>query len=268
MKYYFHTSLILCAFLFPLSLYGQDSAQIIKDELKKEKRFVHPHSKFITVSGGLGFTSTLIKSNSDFVSNGMLLMNNTYLPSIMYEHGLKNGFFMEFGYDYVGNGVSYRTIIRDSKNMSYTSITHMHNLVIGGLYRIKLKNNFNLLNIHSGLVLGVSNKTKLQTPFSNKSLYFDSSDNYYNSVTQNIEYFNPFSIGIYFGISKDIRLSEEVFIFIRCTGRTGFNTQFSGTFVTDTDKNEVSTFKVRGDNLLVTLGLKILLNKKYLENGM
>ncbi|HZH86420.1 MAG TPA: hypothetical protein VFD77_03820 [Brumimicrobium sp.] len=263
--------------LFSSSLFSQTTEEIkqAKKQERIEKRFIHPQSKYISVSAGFGFTSTHIKDPNDFLMEGLLMTNNTYFFNVMYEHGIKNNFFAELAYNYIGQGMSMGRDMGDENTWTnYTNLYHNHEFQLGAGYRVINSNNFNFINLHAGIFIGFSNtkKSELPIPVGESPTYtiYESHTNHNYQIVRTIDSYSRLSIGPYLGVSKDIRLSEHVRLFIKYVHRFGLNANLKGTMVLSSDEmsfNDAATFKVRGGGAFVSGGLKIyLFNRKLIYN--
>jgi len=236
---------------------------------KKERRFIHEKSKYISFSNGFGFTSIRVKDPNNFLNQGLQMQNTTFVPNIMYEHGIANSFFAELGYSSIWQGVFYSRIINDIGFSSYSRLYRNHNIQFGGGYRIINKNNFHFFNLHGGVFIGFSNKKITNLPINYGSENVDPVSNYPFTITTKINNFSPISFGTYLGISKELRLSKDVRFFVKYIQQFGFKNTMSGTFELASDQinfvNEPVTFKISGGGAFVTGGLKILLFKKQLK---
>src|SRR5690554_1749412 len=242
--------------LFSFSIFSQNSEEVkqAKKLERIEKRFIHPQSKYISVSGGIGFTSTHIKDPNDFLMDGLLMTNNTYFLNVMYEHGIRNNFFAEVGYNYIGQGMSMGRDMGDDNTWTrYDKLYHNHDLQFGAGYRMINSNNFNFINLHAGLFIGFSNTKKSELPIqvgdSPTYTIYESNTNYNYQIVRIIDSYSRVSFGPYVGVSKDIRLSHNVRIFVKYVHRFGLNANLKGTMsLTSNDMtfNDVATYKVRG----------------------
>lgn len=266
-KRLFNIILLGCCFT---SLYAQidNNKSQIKQE-RVEKRFIHPESKYLSISAGWGFTSTHIKDPNNFLNQGMIMQNNTFIPNLIYEHGFKNYFFVEFGYYYIGQGISVERMADGVGQSFYSGIYGSHDFHGGIGYRVIIRNNYHLFNLHAGAFIGLASKRLVDLPITTIYNRIDPITNLSYTNTTNITGFHPLSYGPYLGISKEIRLSQDVRFFVKYFQRFGMNTIMTGTFQLNSDEidfdNNLATFKVRGGGAFITGGLKILLFKNKLD---
>lgn len=275
MKNLLHTLFIVLVFSFALFSQNSNDIKETKKEKRIEKRFIHPQSKYISVSGGIGFTSTHIKDPNNFLMEGLLMTNNTYFLNVMYEHGIRNNFFAEVGYNYIGQGMSMgRDMGDDNTWTTYDKLYHNHDFQFGAGYRVINSNNFNFINLHAGLFIGFSNTKKSELPIqvgdSPTYTIYESHTNYNYQIVRRIDSYSRVSFGPYVGVSKDIRLSHNVRIFVKYVHRFGLNANLKGTMVLTSDEmtfDDVATFKVRGGGAFISAGLKIFLfNRNLIYN--
>lgn len=262
---------VIFSWSFPtiFSQKGENDASLKKKQ-RIEKRYIHPKSKYLSISGGWGFTSTHVKGPSGFLNQGLIMQNNTYLPNIMYEHGLKSYFFAEIGYSYIGQGISNKRMVDGVGGGSYSKFYSNHDVQLGIGYRVINKNNYHFLNAHAGLFVGFANEQLENLPMTSNHTRIDHTTNSEYLLTRSITNFHPVSFGPYLGVSKELRLSKDVRFFVKYVQRFGLNATMSGTFELSSDEidfdNDISSFKVRGGGAFITGGLKILLFKKKLED--
>jgi hypothetical protein len=131
---------------------NQVDSKAAKKLLKKENRFIDTKSSFLNISGGMGFGGTKVHSDP----NGSLenYAYPTFLPRISFEKGIKNNIYWELGvHSQLFYDVTKFAVAKYSSSGS--GVFYAVQLSGGGLYRWILKNNYNVINIHAGLTLGV-----------------------------------------------------------------------------------------------------------------
>lgn len=260
MKYNFKLVII-----FGLLLVSNHVISQIDEDLKIEKRFIHPRSKYLTFSAGWGFTSILVKDPNHFLTEGVLMQNNTYLPQLMYEHGIANNFFGELGYSFIHQGVFYGRKLDVKSFSSYYRFFGNHTIQIGIGYRVITKNNLHFFNIHGGIFAGIANRKINNLPIEYSVDRLDFFTNYKYTTLMRLNDFNSLAFGAYLGISKEIRLSKDVRFFLKGIQLFGMRSILSGTIELSSDEidfiNEPASFEVRSGGFLLTAGLKIQLFK-------
>ena len=260
-------TLILAPFVYSQAI---DSAKKIIKNNKVEQRFIHPKSKYISISAGFGFTSTHVEDPNNFLNNGLIMQNNTYFPSVMYEHGIENNFFVELGYSYIGQGISYRRKIDEVGSFSYSGFYSNHDFQLGAGFRVINSKNYHFLNLHAGMFIGLANDRLVELPVDYTYNKTDPITDLNYTLTTSITHFSPITFGPYIGASKEIRLSEDLRFFVKYTHRIGLNSIMSGTFVLNSDDmnfNHDATFNVRGGGAFISAGLKVLLFKNKLNKN-
>ena len=89
-------------------------------------------------------------------------------------------------------------------------------------------------------------------------------------IQYTLDSYSPISLGAYLGISKEIRLSEEIRFFVKYIHRFGFLPTSKGTYVMKSDDVTIkhdTSFIVRGGGGFISGGLKfILFNNKVIYN--
>jgi hypothetical protein len=249
---------------------GQETNDI-KTRQRIEKRFIHPESKYITISGGWAFTSTYTNDPNSFLKTGLVMMNNHIFPNVRYEHSIGENTFLETSYEFGKVGINMgRKMTEEISWDKYSRFSKDHNnhiLQIGCGYRIIGKNKFHFLNLHTGLFFGVSNKTQsdIQSFLNHSATYIveEPETGLSYQIERNIESYSRYSFGAYLGASHEIRLSDRLRFVIRYTHRFGLNPILSGKYVFSDNLNLDSdaTFDVRGGGAFISGGLKILLSK-------
>ena len=235
---------------------------------KKEKRYIHPKSKYLSFSFGFGFTSTVVTDPNNFLDQGVLMSNSAYIPNIMYEHGVTSNFFAEIGYSFIRQGISYSRIVENVGGFSsYSSNYHNHDVQIGTGYRVINQNNLHFINLHAGFFFGFANAKLTDLPFQYGNNRTDIVSGLPYSIGVSINGFKAISFGPYLGVSKELWLSKDVRFFMKYIQRFGLITTMSGDFVLTSNEiefvEEPATFAVRGGGAFITLGLKIsLFNSK------
>lgn len=266
------TALLILFKAFSLSGIFAQSEGFFDEKVQQriQKRFIHSKSKYLAISAGIGFTATHIQDPNGFLTEGALMENNTYMPNIMYEQGLANGFFVEAGYSYIGMGIGHKRSVGELSSSFYSEKFKNHDLQFGIGYRVINQRNYHYFNVHAGLFVGFANEKLEGLPITSTYMDFDPATNEAYSISRQITDFRPYSLGPYIGLSKELRLTKGFSFFIKYTHRFGLINTMSGTMHLQSDEivfhDDPATFQVRGSGAFVTGGLKILLNKKALEH--
>jgi len=237
---------------------------------KKEQRFIHPKSKYLSFSLGLGFTSIVVSDPNNFLTQGIQMQNNVKFPDISYEQGIRSNVFFETGYSYYQQGVFFGRKVNDISFSSYYLSHFNHYLNVGSGYRLISKNNLHFLNIHGGFFIGIS-KNKINDLVDGFHVsMIDEVTNLPFSIVSTQTSYSRLSLGAYLGISKEFRLSQDVRLFVKYIQRFGLKTTIGGEFILSSNEidfiNEPATYKVLGGGgAFLSLGLKIQLFKNKLK---
>lgn len=265
MKAKFNILIILLLFHLVIIVGSIVCAQ--EKKTKAEKRFIHPKSKYIAVSGGWAFTASHINDPQRFLDNGPIMQNDGLFPNIMYEQGIQNDFFAEMGYSFIPQGLSIKQTLGESSGSSTFILHDNHDLQIGGGYRLILKNNFHLCNFHGGLFLGYTMNHVGSSSWGVYTVNDIETHKKYKFV-YHIDDYSKFAIGPYLGISKELRLSDDVRFFFKYTQRFGLVSQASGRIALSSEEfplNHDAFFNLRGGGAYLAFGFKVLLFKKKLS---
>jgi hypothetical protein len=218
--------------------------------IKKENRFIDSKSTFISFAGGLGIGMNLIESDP-----GATLMKSgfaSFLPRISIEKGLKNNFYGEIGFH-------SQTFWDVSKFNVYEygssggNAFYAYQLSVGGLYRWTLKNNYNVLNFHSGFSIGYHNARNLENGLSSWGSGGVSSGTIGNEVFH-IEYNSQSRIksnilaSCYLGVSKDFRIVNNFYFTMNYRQQFGLI------------KASEATYNYSGLNVPTTQGARMKIN--------
>lgn len=237
--------------------------------VKEKKRFIHPKARYLTFSGGFGFTSTWINDPNRFLQKGLNTDNNTYIPQVSYEHGLKKDVFAEIGLAFIGHGLTYKRMIDGNGSSTYLGFYNHLDLQSGLGYRFFLMNNLIHFNLHGGMFLGFALPNDISFPID----YLYQKKDPITEINYNIRIQSDFNrrlaFGSYLGVSKEFRLSHDVRFFVKYVYRIGWRPILRGTFTLSSDefdfKDDAAFFSVSGGGSFITSGLKIQIMKKKLK---
>jgi len=262
--------------LFPLAAQEQNEKSTTKKEQRIEKRYLHPKSKFVSFSGGFGFSSSYTKDPNNFLESGLGMRNNYYFPNLSYEHGIGRQLFLETAYEFGKISLSMGRTYAEQKSWSETTrflnSHNLHNLQLGAGYRMIGKNNFHFVNFHGGLFFGISNRDKTDLAFllsGTANIQVTEEDPFLQyQIVRSVQSYSRFAFGPHLGVSKEFRLSKDIRLFVKYTQRFGLNSIFRGTYSFSDNLNlpDDATFKVTGGGGFLSFGLKILLFKKKMKN--
>jgi hypothetical protein len=191
-----------------------------KTEYKKNKRFIHPKSIFVSLTTGIGAMKSYAEDPNGFIRDSY---GQSISTRLMVEKGLKNNFFLEAGYQFIEYYGSLKF-----KDLSMTTSSNdffTHQLNMGAGYRvIGKKKNYHYFNIHSGLSIGFIPEKKGATATGGGSMSFGTITDYYElSYSYETEILSSVLIAPYIGLSKDFCLSERLFITLMYRYQYGLN---------------------------------------------
>ncbi len=260
--------LIKIFLIAPLVALGQEYDSTMSLSQKKMlKRFIHPKTRYFVASAGSAHLSTVIDDRTNTFKNGNNQIGSSSVFSVAYEHGIKNNYFLEFAYLNFETGIKLISAGFESGNYwgNYAGLTRFHQLNLGSGYRIIDHKNRHWASIHAGLLFGFQNSIE-EDQFENGT-YTHTDD-----VSGNITRFlfsntttNQLSLGSYIGVSKDIRLSEDVRLFVKYMQQLGFRSVFSGEVFSSFNGSPIvsdTAYKTRNSGGMLLAGLRIQMFKK------
>jgi len=221
------------------------SRKVAKKINKKQSRYIDPKSIFLNFSGGLGIGGTKVSSDP----NGILENGGyaSFLPRISVEKGIKNNFYGEIGL--------HSQLFWDVSKFSYnkygssgSGAFYAVQASFGGVYRWILRNNYNVINIHSGISLGFQPEKNGSNGL--VSWGSGSENGTFNGDTINFNYSQESTIksnllaSVYLGFSKDFRIVNNFYFTLN------YRQQF-GLF-----KVYESIYDYEGTNIPATVGAK------------
>lgn len=184
----------------------------IKDAEKQvsiKKRAYDPESYFISFFGGLGYGMN--KSDNDYFLNKSW---PSFSGRVTLEKGFANKFFVESGL----HGMEYYSTlgIKGHYFSSNSNAALPIFISLGGGYRFITKERFKLLNLHSGISVGIHDRPKGIA--SSSSMGVTNEPGYVSKY--NLNYHNIF-LNLYLGGSKDFKLTNRLFISIQYRHQIG-----------------------------------------------
>lgn len=229
-----------------------------KKQHKFEKRAINPKSQFISLGFGVGITINKFTPKRDpFYSSPF----GTHLGKISYEQGWKNNLFFEA--DYHGFNLNEGTLLRFNHgdysfaSTSDSELSFGHFLSAGMNYKIqRKKTNFQLFNVHAGIGLGAQFYSKGSLGGGSGSLTIENQEKYnYTSSSEVTGYLMPI---VYTGISKDIRITQNLLFSLAYRYQFGLNTIYQTGYLISIEgaPHKSVTGKIDGTASLITFGLK------------
>lgn len=217
--------------------------------IKKENRFIDEKSTFLDFSGGLGIGVNLVESDP-----GKTLMRAGYasfLPRISVEKGIGKNFYGEIGF----HSQLFWEVSKFNVNTGGSGGTdafYAYQLSFGGAYRFILKNNYNVINIHSGFSLGYHREKNNENGMiswgggsisgTNGSNSYDLIYNSESRIKSNVLF------SYYLGFSKDFRMVNNFYFTINYRRQFGFI------------KASETIYDYAGSTIPITLGAKTYIN--------
>lgn len=213
--------------------------------LKKVSRFIDPKSSFLNISGGVGFGSTKVHSDPNGnLANGAY---SSFLPRISFEKGIKNNFYWEIGV----HSQLFWDVTKfnfDKFSSSGSGVFYAVQFSGGGLYRWILKNNYNVLNIHSGFTIGFHGEKNSEDGI--HSFGSGTISGIYNDIPISYSFAQVSSVqsnvlsSCYVGLSKDFRIVNNFYLTLNYRRQFGFYKVYE------------STYNYSGSNIPTTTGAK------------
>jgi len=247
-----------------LQTLNQVDLKTAKKLLRKENQYIDPKSSFLAISGGMGVGGTKIESDP----NGYLQKYGypSFLPRISFEKGIKNNIYWELGvHSQLFWDVTKFSVSKYSSSGS--GVFYAVQLSGGGVYRWILKNNYNILNIHSGLTLGFHGSSNDEN-----GIYSWGSGGMNGSINGNTVSYNYTSVSsiksnvltsLYLGLSKDFRIVNNFYFTLNYRQQFGLykvyesTYNYSGSSVPTTTGSKT---KITGSSKDFQIGFKIKLN--------
>lgn len=228
-----------------------------KQALRSKKRFVDPSAGFLSVYSGFALAQTRF-SDPNHIYSMSTFPATTFMLS--FEKGIGKNFFLE--------GVYHTHQYMAGPNPGwgltsgwYFSTINMHNISMGGGFRLCHDQHIPLLSFHAGLFSGFH--------FSEKGMLGEGSitnileqtgdtifhETYEATVKSNV------GAGLYTALSKDIRISNRLYLSAKARYQWGFVEQFGLTvdylFAGKHDASGVAIGSFRNTSYYAMLGLKL-----------
>jgi len=148
---------------------------------------------------------------------------------INYQYTLPKNFFVESGFQYLKYWTNFRTdkwIAGFNDNLSGFSTLSFS---IGSGFRFVGENNLRFFDVHAGFTLGITdNKIGSGQSFSNSFPYQDGNGNIgVMNYAWQYRIISRHSFGFYFGFSKDIRITKNLYVTARYHYQFGKNSELT-----------------------------------------
>lgn len=186
---------------------------------------------------------------------------------INYQYTLDPSFYLKAGYKFQLYHFGYQADWYLGIGSDAWSIYNVNSFDLGGGYRIKATNGLRLIDVHAGLNLGIASQPK------GYEWYFEDSRNYEDlsgnqgvfNVRYSYEMMHQVNWGWYLGFSKDIRITENLFL----TARYHRYFDVGRNFSQHTINYSISTIGVQHETYgrMSTRGETFALGLKWLFDG-
>jgi len=235
-----------------------------KLEFKKNKRYIHPKSLFVSVLGGIGYAKNYADDPNNMIQDDL---GEALSGRIMVEKGFKKNFFFEAGYQLFEYTSAFTLRNHSASFSSNDYFTHQFNLGAG--YRvIGSRKNYHYFNLHAGLSVGFIPLRKGQTAavVEEGGLSIGTNLSSYTFMySTETEILSSFIIAPYVGISKDFRITESMFITLLYRYQHGLS-NISKREITYQDSDQYTTPQtansyMNGTEHSIQLGLKFKIGK-------
>jgi hypothetical protein len=186
---------------------------------------------------------------------------------INYQFTLPHHFFVESGFKYLKHWTYFRTNEWVAKHYYNISGFSTLSFSLGTGYRIVGDNNLRFFDLHTGFTLGIAdNPIGNGDAFSNAIEYIDNNGQAgVLSYAWQYQIISKYSLGFYLGVSKDIRLTKNLYATARYHYQFGKNSQLTEHQISY-DVPTLNLYNtVRGGNSakgqMIAIGLRWLFDK-------
>lgn len=244
----FIAAFVVC-FVFNNFLFCQESKdtlqriQMSKTELKAKKREIEKNKHLISFYAVNNQYPLIIKDPSLLLANeiskgfppafGRSLGGTVDALFINYQYTLPKNFFVESGFQYLKYWTNFRTdewIVKAYDNLSGFSTLSFS---FGGGYRLVGEHNLRFFDVHAGFTMGITdNKIGSGQSFSGSLPYQDGNGN--SGVLEyawQYKIISRTSFGFYLGVSKDIRITKNLYATARYHFQLGKNSKLTEHFI-------------------------------------
>lgn len=226
--------LLFTSFVVTSSVFTQnDTTRQVK---RYEKRIIHPnrHIFSLIVTNNqypliLRNQSALLQQNFTRGFDTFTLLDALY---INYQYSLNRNFFIESGFKYFKYYYGYEAnqwIVKYGRTSAFASLYSALSFDLGSGYRIVVNNNLRLFDVHAGVSIGITdNPVGSGDSFNNSSEYTDEMGNEgIFEINSSYSITNRVNFGAYFGLSKDIRITDNLYLTVRYHRHFGQSSEIS-----------------------------------------
>lgn len=190
-----------------------------------------------------------------------------------YEYALPKNFFIEAGYKKLYHWMNLKTVGNEKVDMvvdveANSSLFSTHSFNLGGGYRIVGQNNLRYIDIHAGFSVGRTDNPVGSggSTFSAKLPYEDfNGDKGLMDLSWKYKISSRYYYGFHLGVSKDIRVSKNLYLTARYHYQFGKNSEVSEHLIDYTIPTLNIKESVRGSNTakgqMFALGLRWVFDK-------
>lgn len=235
-----------------------------KIEYKKQKRYIHPESMYVSLTGGIGYVKSYADDPNGFISDSY---GESLSTRLIIEKGIKKNFFVEAGYQLLEYNGSMQ--FRNPSGTSSRNDYFTHQLNIGAGYRvIGKRKNYHFFNLHTGLSIGLIPEKKGATiEGGNASMSMGTNlYNYTLSYSYQTEILSSILFAPYIGISKDFRLTKNMFISLVYRYQHGLNKLSKRSIIYQNSEEyttpQSATNYMNGTEHTIQVGLKFKIGKE------
>jgi hypothetical protein len=257
----------------PLFVSGQESrSEKIKTSFNNwfEKSTIAPNKHILSLLPSNNQNPLILQSQSAFLLQDTHLKAHTFFGKVdalyvNYQYTLKRNCFIEGGFRYVNylNGYNGNRAMMLAGVIGYARTVYAtYAFDVGTGFGVVVNNNLKLFNVHAGINLGIIDQ-KLGTylSFQHSMPYLDGNENlgiFEISTIYTIK--KKANVGFYLGLSKDIRITENLYLTGRFHNYFGSKEGFSEHVINYSLPTYNITEEVRGNlslkGRMVALGLR------------
>lgn len=190
-----------------------------KIQERAKKRLIKPSTHILTIAVSNNRFPVILNSPSILLPSEMV--SRIYEPStglvnsafFNYEYSLPKNFFVEASFQYLRRWTYFKTNESIVRHHYYMSGFSTFSTSFGSGYRFVGANNLRFFDVHFGFTVGITdNPLGYGQALTNTFEYIDNNGNQaqlYYSWEYRIK--SRFSLGFYLGISKDIRITKNLY---------------------------------------------------------
>jgi hypothetical protein len=176
-------------------------------EIKKGKRKIDPGSLFVIANGGISFHNSSIKDPQNIHTSAI---NSEAIGGLFLEYNLNKNLYAETGLSIVRYGISTNISFNNINGKSSGGGLSARQINIGFGKRLIGRNNYNYLNLNSGIALSFATSgTGLLWNYSGGSWSNGNDSITFNNSIYGVNNIFPL---LYLGASKDLRITRNFYL--------------------------------------------------------